>query len=120
MNRKIQPASHIGDFEKFDGEIAEIIEQMRQRVVVRIDGPDCFIQGLNDFPRGRRNSRRMFRGFRDRQTVLQSQFIEQQNDSRDAASQIVMQIAGDARSFFFNQMLQSAFAPVHFPPACVQ
>ena len=53
MFHRLHPAPDIGCAQKFDRELAEIIDQIRQRVVPRIDRPDDFVQRLDHLSGGR-------------------------------------------------------------------
>jgi hypothetical protein len=48
MFRQIKTAANAGRAKEIEGELAEVIDEVRQGIVARIDGPDDFIQGLHD------------------------------------------------------------------------
>ena len=80
------------------GELAGVINQVRQRVVARVDGPDDFVQRLDGLPRGGGNFSDALAGLVRLAAVLPGQFA-QEGDLRQVRAEVIVDVLGDAGAF---------------------
>jgi len=110
-----EPAIHVGVLKKFVGIMADVFDQPVQRVVLRVDRPDNFVQGFNRVTRG-------VDDFADVEPhvllVHQPLFraLAQHHDAGEARTEVVVDVLGDAPPLLFDgvPLLQEFELALHF------
>ena len=104
LRRHVHAITQSGEREIFLRVFAGVIRQTFERVVGRIDGPDDFIERMRRLARGFGNLLRVRFNFVGQIFVSFGHFAEQR-DLRQIRAELVVQIACDARTLFFQRFL---------------